>query len=373
MPTQILILTSAGDLHSYAVAEALRRKGGNPLIWHTTDFPSRSGETLCFDGDACSLHVEGLDSDLSTSDVKSVWRRRPAHVVDESGLHPADREFAQLECAIFRRSLLPIVFQEAFWVNPPDAAVSAGRKMVQHKLAAEMGLKAPATIFTNDPRWIRRFMALQGGKIIYKTFQASSWENDEERWFSFTSLLTESDLVEDSLLRATPGIYQEVVPKDHELRITVMGNQVFAVKIFSQETESGELDWRKSGSALRFEPSDLQLSIKEGCVTLLKRLGLVFGCIDFIVTPKGDHVFLEVNEMGQFLFLEQKTGLPLLDAFTEFLLQGRVDFDWPMGTPCIRYADVAQTAEEQSAEALRLHVGPPSQSSAEEEPDQGSA
>ncbi|HEY0554529.1 MAG TPA: hypothetical protein VGG20_09695 [Thermoanaerobaculia bacterium] len=361
MPGRILILTSAGDLHSYAVAEALRRKGGDPILWHMTDFPSRSGEALLFDENLGSLYVEGLDVDLSASSIKSVWRRRPAHVVDETALHPADREFVQLECAVFRRSLLPVIFQDAFWVNPPDAAVSAGRKIVQQKLAIEIGLKTPATIFTNDPRRLREFMARHGGKIVYKTFQAAAWQNAEERWFSFTAQLTESDLVEDHLLRATPGIYQAVVPKDHEIRLTVLGDHAFAVKVVSSE-----LDWRTSGHSLRLEPVELQPSVEALCKALLKRLGLVFGCIDLIVTPDGDHVFLEVNEMGQFLFLEQTTGLPLVDAMAEFLLQGRTDFDWNRGRSCLRFEDVAKAAEEQAEEALRQHVAPSSPNHREE-------
>lgn len=359
MSGRILILTSAGDLHSYAVAEAIRRKGEAPILWHTTDFPSRSGEALLFEGDRPSLYVEGLDADLSDAGIRTVWRRRPAHVINEEALHPADREFVQLECGVFRRSLLPVIFPDAFWVNPPDAAVSAGRKIVQHQLATEIGLKTPATIFTNDPRHLREFMARHGGTIVYKTFQASAWQNSEERWFSFTTLLTESSLVEDELLRAVPGIYQEVVPKDHELRVTVIGKHVFAVKIYSQDTDTGALDWRKSGHTLGIEPAELPPSVEARCISLLKRLGLVFGCIDLIVTPEGDHIFLEVNEMGQFLFLEQKTGLPLVDTMAEFLLHGGADFDLSR-RPCVRYADVARAAEEQAEEALRQHVPPPS-------------
>jgi hypothetical protein len=366
MSGRILILTSAGDTHSYAVAEAIRRKGGDPILWHMTDFPTRSGEALLFDGDHSSLHVEGLDADLSISSIQSVWRRRPAHVVDEAVLHPADREFVQLECAVFRRSLLPVIFQDAFWVNPPDAAVSAGRKIVQHKLATAIGLKTPATIFTNDPRRLREFMARHGGKIVYKTFQAAAWQNAEERWFSFTAPLTESDLVEDNLLRATPGIYQEVVPKAHEVRATVLGGRILAAKL-----ASSELDWRTSSNSLRIEPTELPATIGALCKALLKRLGLVFGCIDLIVTPDGDYVFLEVNEMGQFLFLEEKAGLPLVDAMAEFLLQGRTHFRLSPERSCIRYEDVAEAAEKQAEEALRQHVAPCSPNY-REEPDSGS-
>lgn len=364
MPNRVLILTSAGDLHSYAVAEAIRRKGGAPLLWHTTDFPSRTVETLSFDGASSSLHVDGVGFDLSSTPVHTVWRRRPAHSVDNSGLHPGDREFAQLECAIFRRSLFPVIFPEAFWVNPPDAAVSAGRKIVQYKLASDVGLKQPATVFTNDPRKIRELMARHGGRLVYKTFQSAAWQSGAERAFAYSTLLTENDLVEDDLLRAVPGIYQALVPKDHELRVTVMGNHIFAFKILSQEpgSESGALDWRKSGASLRIEPAELLPSVKANCLTLMQRLGLVFGCMDLIVTPEGELVFLEVNEMGQFLFLEEKTGMPLLDAMAELLLQGRPDFTLRQEFSRIRFENIAGAAEEEAAEALREHAAPPTQS-----------
>lgn len=97
------------------------------------------------------------------------------------------------------------------------------------------------------------------------------------------------------------------------------------------------------------------------CFTLLDELGLVFGCFDFVVTPSEDHVFLEVNEMGQFLFLERYCGLPLLDAFSEFLLQGRVDFEWNADEVQIRYTDsqFAAAVESRYAEFMEAHVRRP--------------
>lgn len=32
----------------------------------------------------------------------------------------------------------------------------------------------------------------------------------------------------------------------------------------------------------------------------MRKLGIIFGCFDFIVTPDEEYVFLEVNPMGQF-------------------------------------------------------------------------
>ena len=52
----------------------------------------------------------------------------------------------------------------------------------------------------------------------------------------------------------------------------------------------------------------------------MRALGLVFGAFDFIVTPTGEYVFLEVNEMGQFLSFDRDADLPVLQAFCDLLL-----------------------------------------------------
>ena len=54
---------------------------------------------------------------------------------------------------------------------------------------------------------------------------------------------------------------------------------------------------------------------------------IVFGCFDLIVTPNGDVIFLEVNPMGQFLWIEYLCPeIQLLELFCEFLLAQRFDF-----------------------------------------------
>ena len=40
----------------------------------------------------------------------------------------------------------------------------------------------------------------------------------------------------------------------------------------------------------------------------MDELGLVFGTIDLKVADNGEHIFLEVNPQGQFLYIEILTG-----------------------------------------------------------------
>jgi glutathione synthase/RimK-type ligase-like ATP-grasp enzyme len=339
VPSKVLILTEANDIHAMAVAEALERKGAEVTCWATSDFPIHSDESVryCTDGTK-SIRIRGADLDLVNPAFDVVWRRRPAYVLDRDVLHPADRSFADSECGMFRRSLLRLIAPGAFWVNPPEGAALAASKILQQEAAMKIGLAMPETLFTNSPEEIRQF--LQGRRtVIYKPLSGGGWTTKDREFLTYTAILTEEDLIEDRVLRQTPGIFQELVPKAYELRVTVIGHRVFAAKVLSQQTEKGKLDWRRSYDELQFEQTRLPPEIEDECRALLGALGLVFGCFDFIVTPNGDHVFLEVNEMGQFLFIERCCGLPLLDAFSEFLLQARMDFDWDTDRAHLRYTD----------------------------------
>jgi glutathione synthase/RimK-type ligase-like ATP-grasp enzyme len=70
---------------------------------------------------------------------------------------------------------------------------------------------------------------------------------------------------------------------------------------------------------------ELDGDVAERCRRVMEALGLVFGAIDLVVTPAGETVFLEVNPEGQFLWVEEATGLPMVEALSDLLLEGCVD------------------------------------------------
>jgi glutathione synthase/RimK-type ligase-like ATP-grasp enzyme len=370
---RILILTELGDVHAYAVAEAIERKGGAVTLWHTADFPESSGETALFEGGEWRVSVRGPAMDLEDFRFDAVWHRRPTLGLGQEKLHPADQEFALRECRLFRSALFGLIAPGAFWVNPPEAIIRASKKPHQHQVAHEVGMATPDTAYTNDPDVIRAFLARRGGRAVYKPLHGVLWRDGETCWTPYTSLLTEQDLVADHLLRAAPGIYQELLPKAHELRVTVLGEHVFGARVLSQETETGRLDWRRSYHELRIEPCALQPELAQHCRSLLDRLGLIFGCFDFVVTPDGRTVFLEVNEGGQFLFIERYAGIPLLDAFAELLLQGRPNFAWSESCVTVRYSEVNEAVRAMEEDRARIHLPSPERSILEVEPEQSVA
>ncbi|MGH8337368.1 MAG: hypothetical protein ACRETL_11240, partial [Gammaproteobacteria bacterium] len=52
---------------------------------------------------------------------------------------------------------------------------------------------------------------------------------------------------------------------------------------------------------------------------LMRRLDLKFGAVDFRVTPDGEHVFLEVNPAGEYLFVSNRIDLPIPQAIAAAL------------------------------------------------------
>src|SRR5690606_39269069 len=112
--------------------------------------------------------------------------------------------------------------------------------------------------------------------------------------------INEGMLPSDPVLQATPAIYQQKIDKAYELRVTFMGNHVQAVKLNSQANPHAKIDWR-AVPGFDIEMSDYQLPdhIDRKCRMLMEKLGIKFGCFDFIVTPEQEYYFLEVNEQGQ--------------------------------------------------------------------------
>lgn len=158
-------------------------------------------------------------------------------------------------------------------------------------------------------------------------------------------------------MEASRGARQPVTTSDHGDR-----SPCVRAKVLSQQTESGRLDWRRSYHELLIEPCEIPDILADRCREVLARLGLVFGCSDFVVTPSRNSFFLSFNEGGQFLFVENYCGLPLLDAFAELLAQGRPDFAWPADGPQVHYREVREAVQGVLAWRSKAHVQPPDRS-----------
>ncbi|MFN2444382.1 MAG: alpha-L-glutamate ligase, partial [Vicinamibacterales bacterium] len=67
---------------------------------------------------------------------------------------------------------------------------------------------------------------------------------------------------------------------------------------------------------------DLPNGMADACRRLVASYGLMFGAIDLIVDATGEYYFLELNPNGQWVWVQQATGLPIREALCR-VLRGR--------------------------------------------------
>jgi hypothetical protein len=237
-----------------------------------------------------------------------------------------------------RRSLdgtLSIFAPQSAWINPLEVRQKANCKPVQLLAARKAGFVIPDTLFSNDPDEIRRFYREHGGDVVCKFFSPAFWENHAEGTMSglFTTRLSEGLLADDAAFTSCPGIYQKHVLKKADVRITFFGSTYQAVRIWSQRSSLGTVDFRSDmRNESPMEAMVLEPEFLDRCMELSSQLGLLHGSYDFVEQPDGSLVFLELNEMGQFLWLEERLPeLPLLSMFAAFSLDPRFDFRFDPG------------------------------------------
>ena len=249
-----------------------------------------------------------------------VWARRLSFPKPPAGSHDGDRKHIRQENSFFFQSAWWLLSDHAHWVNPYESRRRAKSKMVQLAVAKAQGLEIPETRYSNDPSEIRAFADSRPGAVIYKPHRISQFEEDAVTLLLHTSVFNARDYSDEALALCT-GIYQTRVAKAFELRVHVMGDFVLAVRIDSQASEISKEDWRDADFLdLGMERFDLPEHVVEAVKGTIRGLGLVFGIVDLIVTPEGDFVFLEVNEMGQFLWVERACpDIRLLDHFCNYL------------------------------------------------------
>jgi len=353
---RLLIATFPDDVHALEVALVLRERGHEVVTWSGGDFPTLQSASVEFEGRDTRWIASGPELELAGDGFHVVWYRRSVAPTLPEWMHPGDRPMAQRECEDFVAGLWRLVAPDAFWVNPLEGRARADLKLVQLREAQRAGLTVPRTLASNDPARIRAFLGELGAPAIYKSFYPQHWRDGDRVAMLFTSEVSPARLPADDVLRLTPGIFQPRLAKAHELRVTVMGERVITARIASQALAATQLDWRARSVGLTIEPDELPPEIETRVHALMHSLGLVFGCLDFVVTPAGELVFLEVNPMGQFLWVEHANPeVRLLGPFCDFLLsRGRAG--GTLECAAVRHADYAERANSIARTAADGHV-----------------
>lgn len=255
-------------------------------------------------------------------DVCGVWFRRPQPF--EPDQLPVEPELRSYSAAALREfgMLLRTLFPDANWVSDYYAIRRAEDKVLQLTLARKLGFNVPDTIVTSDEAAARHFIHSHQS-VITKPIQINYLDRKNGAYLFYTKRIDKA--VNLTGLNLAPAIFQQAIDVNLDLRITVVGDQVFAASIQEGDAtdESMVRDWRiaqlkESGTIIR--AYDLPPSLAKQCVKLVQNLGLKFGAIDMILDNAGKYWFLENNPNGQWAFVEEETDQPIGKAIANLLM-----------------------------------------------------
>lgn len=300
----MILIVSHDEDHTRGVVRRLEAAGREVVRIDLADFPARGDITLEYA--AAGEPVYTVRTPTAHARLERCraawWRRVRPFTVDHQLGTIRDQRFAVSETGEALHGLFHSL--DCTWVNPPALDAIAHHKPYQWHVARRVGLSLPRTLVTNQEEQARRFIREIGvGRTVFKAFIASA-----DAWRE-TRLVRAEDLTLLDAVRYAPVIFQEYVPGT-DLRVTVVGDRVFAAEIDASQT-GYPVDMRMVVGEARVRPVDLPTAVTDNLLRVMRALGLVFGAVDLRRRADGQYVFLEVNPAGQWLFVEERTGLPI--------------------------------------------------------------
>lgn len=308
---KIIVLAHPKDDHAAPVCWALEQAGYQASCWSGVSWAEPEQASLLVN-EFPDIHLGAHR--LEQGDV--LWLRQSEHqqVEQEKDGSPSPSFFDEL--AYMFESLT------VRCVNPYSALRMVRNKAVQLRMARKSGLNVPETLFSNSPAAVREFFNRNPQQAICKAFATHVWQQQGSTDVTVTETfsLNREDLPEDDeVFTYAPAIYQEKVRKQFDVRMVLMGECVYS---FAVRTPANSLDWRHD-AALRkvvVEYIDTPADVERGILDFARRTGVCTGSLDLAVDRNGEWWFLEINEQGQFLWLDDFCPQArLLEKFCAFL------------------------------------------------------
>jgi ATP-grasp ribosomal peptide maturase len=311
----VLILTDERDQHADLVVQALAVRGVPVFRADAAEFPTGLTMAARFDGASWSGTLRTRHRTLNLATVRSIYYRRPSLFRLPEGLSPAEVEFATAQARHGFGGVLMSL--PCLWVNHPGCIADAAVKPRQLRVARRVGFRVPPTLITNEPEPVRAF-AKEHAPLVCKPLTQPGIVENGVMASVYTRRLTVDDLDDLTGVRATAHLFQAWVPKSHEVRVTAVGERLFATEIHA-ESEAAQVDWRADYDQLTYKPCAVPVDISAKILGYLTALDLTFGVFDFVVRPDRRWVFLECGPNANWAWLVEAAGLSIHEAIADVL------------------------------------------------------
>lgn len=315
----ILILSDKFDLHADMMENMLLKKQAR-YIRFNLDKESLLKTHVSFTNNLWVITVN--DITFSSAEVACVWCRRifVELLLEESQDTSPSFKIWKNE---WNKTLVGLYthLKNAKWLNFYRHALKAENKYIQMEYAKNIGFLTPMTLVSNIRTDIINF-SRQFDSVALKLMHQDFYSIEPGKYAGFyVNKLHYEDFYSFGHIGENPIVVQEYIEKNYEVRYTVIGNSHLVCKIDSQYSLKAKDDWRRydipnTPHSIISAPDDIHKKVKK----IMKKMNISYGALDFIVDKNNYWYFLEINSMGQYLWIEDLTGLPITETICEWLI-----------------------------------------------------
>ncbi|MEI4952295.1 hypothetical protein U1530_19150 [Aeromonas caviae] len=314
----ILILSDKFDKHADVVCRKLTSNNVNHFRLDLDTDSLKLSHITFFEG-RWNICQNGLS--INSEQINKVWVRRPFVEVslEEANINEPGFKIWRGE---WNKTLLGLynTLKTVKWLNPLAKSYQAENKYLQMDIAKKVGFILPPLIVSNDKKELCKFIQNYSDVVLKLMNQEFYQDADGSFKGLYVNKVSESDIIDFGETDENPIVLQAYVEKDYEVRYTVVGKDHHVCQIQSQKSKLASVDWRRYDIPnTPHYPIEPPIEIREKVNQFMKSLDLEFGALDFIVTPSGMWHFLEINTMGQWLWIEDLTGLGISDSIVSML------------------------------------------------------
>lgn len=284
----------------------------------------RLNDDFHFNDIAISINDDNAAFDLATSNISFTdagifWYRRggisllkpDAFPINELGASSA--KYYQKEMGYVLDTVYGIGRAKNKYLNKQSDNYT--NKVSNLFAAKRAGMKIPDTLVTNVVGKIKEFISKHNDIIIkpiaYPLFNVYQPTTDDFCSIAVSTIKLTAQEVMQLMSRYdkgfVPTLFQAYIPKRYEIRSFYLEGKFFSMAIFSQMNEKTKDDYRHYDYERPNRTITYQLpeEIEKSLMVFMQSIDMNCGSFDLIVTPEGEHVFLEVNPVGQFQWLSR--------------------------------------------------------------------
>jgi hypothetical protein len=240
MRKKILILTNSKDSHTHALIHELNKYDAETYRVDLDRFHTHFSFQLDYSSDPyfiCDTPVGRFHS----HEIDSVWIRRPYDFYFKENNFTTKQ--IKFDVAELVRNLPEFLSPKCLIVDNPNKVQQARKKLTQLAIAKQLNIKIPDTILTNSPDTASEFVKNHHNKAVVKSYTVPNINNDTDT-LTFHTRVIDNDTKLDSI-RNCPTLLQQALDKKFDIRVTIIGSLLTAVRFRLPESLYDEvIDWR---------------------------------------------------------------------------------------------------------------------------------